>query len=197
MKLWLAGILFCLVISTNIGWANALTDVKSSGNENCQVALKETKSSLSLEFQAFDQTPNQGWRVLSAMECYPEAAELIVSYLNTSIRASVNERKILSFHAGQMFAYDNDYKSAIPYFKNSFYPKTNISPEFKIYTDAWDAYVRATIAFLEQDRSGLENYRAKVAKGPKLDNGKIMNLEVVDRLLENFGKPYLEAYGKD
>ncbi|MBD2102674.1 hypothetical protein [Leptolyngbya sp. FACHB-261] len=157
--------------------------------------MDEEQSSLSLGYDAFDQTPNQGWRRLSKMECYCQAAGLIVSYLNTNTNLRGNEREILAFHAGQMFAYDNNYESAISFFEQSFSSPEGVPPEFKPYSDAWDAYVNATIAFLKQNRAALIAYRAEVAKGPSLDNGQVMNLGVVDRLIENFGRPYRQAYG--
>ncbi len=94
-----------------------------------------------------------------------------------------------------MFAYDNNYDSAIPFFKKSFSKTKELPLKFKPYADAWDAYVNATIAFLEQDKPALTAYRDQVAVGPKLPNGKVMNLDVAERLLKNFGKPYSQAYG--
>ncbi|VEP12519.1 conserved hypothetical protein [Hyella patelloides LEGE 07179] len=193
MKTLFAGSLCCLVATGNLGLANILTEVKSRQVVDCEVALEKQQSSLALEFSDFDQTPNQGWRFLSAMQCYSEAAELIVNYLNTQTTLENQDREILSFHAGQMFAFDNNELSAIAFFKQSFSAIQDLPPEYQIYPDAWNAYINATIAFIEQDRKALEAYRTVVAKGPKLD-GKIMNLDVVNRLLANFGKSYHEAY---
>jgi hypothetical protein len=53
--------------------------------------------------------------------------------------------------------------------------------------------VTATIAFLEGDREGLLAAREQIASGPEWE-GAIPNLNVVDRLIANFGKPYSEAY---
>jgi hypothetical protein len=128
------------------------------------------------------------------MHCYREAAELIVRYLNTKTTGlNPGQIQLLSFHAGQMLAYDNNYKASIPFFKKSYQGK-EVPLEFKAYGDAWNAYVNATIAFLEQDKPALEAYRAQVAAGPKRD-GKPLNLNVVDRLIKNFDRPYRQAYG--
>lgn len=193
MKTLFAGSLCCLVATGNLGLTNILTEVESRQVVNCETALEKQQSSLTLEFNDFDQTPNQGWRLLSAIQCYSEAAELIVSYLETKTTLEDQDREMLSFHAGQMFAFDNNELSAIAFFQQSFSAMKNLPPEYQIYPDSWNAYVNATIAFLEQDRTALEAYRTTVAKGPKLD-GKIMNLDVVNRLLANFGKSYREAY---
>lgn len=57
----------------------------------------------------------------------------------------------------------------------------------------WNAYVRATIAFLERDRKKLAELREEIAKEPKLE-GVVPNLDVVDRLIEYFDEPYSVAY---
>jgi hypothetical protein len=57
----------------------------------------------------------------------------------------------------------------------------------------WNAYVRATIAFLEKDREELMRMRDEIADGPKLQ-GAIPNLDVVNRLIAHFDSPYSVAY---
>lgn len=187
--------IFCYVFVSSIP-LKSVAEV-TSPRTDCKTALEQQQGSLALDYNTFDQTPTQGWRRLAEMECYRQAAELIVSYLNVNPNRNLrsNEREILSFHAGQMFAYDNDYKSAIFFFEQSFSRSEGIPSEFKPYVDAWNDYVNATIAFLKQDRRALLAHRAKVAKGPTLDNGQVMNLNVVDRLIANSGKSYRQAYG--
>lgn len=161
---------------------------------DCKAALKAQQRSLSFSFDAFDQKPHQGWRRLGEdLHCYREAAQLITRYLNTKTKLTTSDIEILSFHAGQMLAFNNDYESAIPFIEKSF--SKSLPPKYKTYADAWDAYVNATIAFLERDKPALEAYRDQVAAGPKLPNGEVMNLAVVDRLIKNFSKPYRKAYG--
>ncbi|WP_347257296.1 hypothetical protein, partial [Methylocaldum sp.] len=58
----------------------------------------------------------------------------------------------------------------------------------------WNAYVRATIAFLERNREKLAELREEIAKGPRLQ-GAVPNLDVVDRLITCFDEPYSVAYG--
>ena len=57
----------------------------------------------------------------------------------------------------------------------------------------WNAYVLATIAFLERDREALVKQRDTIATGPKFQ-GAVPNLEVVDRLIKYFDEPYAVAY---
>jgi tetratricopeptide (TPR) repeat protein len=172
------------------------TETQSADSITCESALKRQQSSLTLNLDEFDQTPNQGWRSIGEeMGCYQEAAELIVSYLNVNAtKLQGNQDTILHFHAGQMYAFAGDYKAAIPWFKRSFDQPDNLPPEAQPYIAAWNAYVNATIAFLNQDRAALERYRAEVAKGPNGPDGKVMNLHVVERLINNVDKSYRDAY---
>ncbi|WP_190481357.1 hypothetical protein [Pseudanabaena sp. FACHB-2040] len=182
----------CLLVSTFP--QKSIAEETPSACSKCEAALEEQQSSLALDYDAFDQTPTQGWRRLADMECYRQAAELIVSYLNTNGNFRGNEHEILSFHAGQMYAYDGDYESAIPFFEQSFSSHEGIPPEFQPYIDAWNIYVNATISFLMQDQAALLACRDELAEGPTLDDGEVMNLNVVDRLIQNFGEPYSQAY---
>ncbi|MBE9159413.1 hypothetical protein IQ265_21650 [Nodosilinea sp. LEGE 06152] len=190
--IWIFGY---LVIGSSLLSQKSLAEESFSTWTACRTVLEEQQHDLSLDYNAFDQSAAQGWRPLAVIECYREAAELIVSYLDSNPGLTGNEREILAFHAGQMLAYDNDYDSAISFFEQSFFPQGELPLDFKPYADAWDAYVNATIAFLRQDQAALMAYRADVAAGPTLNGEQPMNLEVVDRLIENFGKPYRQAYG--
>ncbi|HZW61790.1 MAG TPA: hypothetical protein VFF04_06215 [Candidatus Babeliales bacterium] len=57
----------------------------------------------------------------------------------------------------------------------------------------WNDYVYATMAFLNNDMPKLKLYRDKIANGP-IFNGKKLNLDVVDNLIQHFGQPYSVAY---
>jgi hypothetical protein len=186
----------CLMIGCRSVTQTIATEAQSPNSATCEAALEQQQNSLTLNVEEFDQTPRQGWRLLGEeMECYQEAAELIVSYLNVnSTKFQGNQDTILQFHAGQMYAFADDYEAAMPWFKRSFDQPDNLPPEFQPYITAWNAYVNATIAFLNKDKVALESYRAEVAKGPNGPDGKVMNLDIVDRLIDNFDKPYRNAY---
>ncbi len=68
----------------------------------------------------------------------------------------------MNFHVGQMYVYLGNIKLAKQQFQMSL-AKTepNDSPI------KWNAYVSATLAFLEQDRGKLELCRDKIAAGPR------------------------------
>ena len=57
----------------------------------------------------------------------------------------------------------------------------------------WREYVAATIAFLEDDRKSLLVNRNALASKQDFRPNK-MNLIVLDRLIANIKKPYVEAY---
>ena len=85
-----------------------------------------------------------------------------------------------------MHAFVNEYIIAIERFEASYKPHSLDEP------NPWNAYVDATIAFLEGDLDALLQ-REILGEGDSLAGS---NRTVVDKLVENFGKPYSEAYRK-
>jgi len=57
----------------------------------------------------------------------------------------------------------------------------------------WNAYVNATLAFLNKDKEKLIKYRNQIAQGLEI-KAIIPNLDVVDALIANFDEPYSIAY---
>jgi hypothetical protein len=58
----------------------------------------------------------------------------------------------------------------------------------------WNAYVNATIAFLQADNESLRLHRERLAIASAKFPINRPNLVSADRLLACFGKPYKEAY---
>ena len=141
-----------------------------------------------LDFQSFDQTLDGGWRTLGTAEKYSDAAQAIEWYLVDREGLEAWQRSILHFHAGQMCAFDGRGDAAIAHFEQSF---TADEPDDSPVR--WNAYVRASIAFLKGDREGLVATRDEIAAGPST-NGRIPNLDVVDRFITGFGGSYADAY---
>jgi hypothetical protein len=148
----------------------------------------EKGGSLGLDFYAFDQSPGAGWRQLAENGRFLEAANLIDSYINKHKNLNESQMTILYFHAGQMYAFSDDYQTAIERFVKSAYAQE--PPELPL---RWNAYVQATIAFLSKDLDRLKDCRKEIAEGPALE-GQKANLDVVDRLIEHFEEPYSKAY---
>jgi tRNA A-37 threonylcarbamoyl transferase component Bud32 len=151
-------------------------------------------AALDLSYQQFDQTYHSGWRVLAQDEKgFREAAALIEAYL---LHDNLNnsERVNLHFHAAQCLAFAGDAKSvldALGHLKQAHY--VNEPPDIPL---RWNDYVSANEAFLKGDLDALKAARERIAAGPKL-NGVPANLDVVDRLIARFGKPYRNAYSTE
>lgn len=148
----------------------------------------EKRSPLELEYDAFDQRPGKGWRQLAENGKFLDAARLIDQYIENHKNLDESQRVNLNFHAGQMYAFADDYRTAVDRFNVS-----TCAAEPSALPIRWNAYVRATIAFLNKDMKHLEECRKEILEGPTFDGGKA-NLDVVDRLIKCFDRPYAEAY---
>lgn len=155
---------------------------------------------LGLPFDAFDQSSDTGWRPLARDGCYLAAAQLLDDYVEEGAEAQEN-LQILRFHAGQMFAFAEDYPHAIERIEQCYWPRELIEslaaddPEISRALHGWNVYVDATLSFLRRDKESLQTYRdelaALVSDGiPGTDT----NLRVVDRLLARFEASYADAY---
>lgn len=158
---------------------------------------------LSLGETAFDQGDG-GWRSLAKRECYREAANLIRDYRQAH---SLESQTISWMHEAQMRAYAGDYAGAV-----LLLPKA----KHKMDGHGWNAYLDATIAFLNRDRAALVEARNRLAGTPLPhthqwlfdDKGQAVdvpapdpgdpwppNLNIVDALVRCFDRSYSEAYG--
>jgi hypothetical protein len=155
----------------------------------CLPAGCENKSPLDLNYNAFDQRPGKGWRQLAEQRNFLDAARLIDEYIEKHQGLDESQRVNLNFHAGQMYAFAYDYQKGIDRFTKSTYAEE--PPELPL---RWNAYVNATIAFLDKDMERLKACREEIARGPTFQ-GEKANLDVVDRLINHFDEPYSKAYG--
>jgi CubicO group peptidase (beta-lactamase class C family) len=142
-------------------------------------------SLLELEYQEFDQTMNSGWRKYSDAGRNLDAAKMIDYYLTNKNGLTGYQKVLLNFHSGQHYAFANNYDLAV---------KRLSSAKHERMPETWNSYVDATIAFLRRDRKGLLAIRDKMKIGKKEPDGTIPNLDVVERLVENFDLTYEEAY---
>jgi hypothetical protein len=148
----------------------------------------ESPNELELSYQDFDQRPGSGWRKVAGEGKLLEAAELIERYEKSKAGLNERQRINLQFHAGQLYTFADKYDQALLRLETALAPHE--PPDSPI---RWNAYVRATIAFLKKDRESLRSARDEIAKRPKLQ-GSVPNLDVVDRLIEHFDEPYRVAY---
>lgn len=150
----------------------------------------------------FDQTPS-GWRsVAKTPGCEAQAADLIKAYRRANWAAHKPAEIHTSYwHEGQMRAAAGQDQAAIPLLMAGVNPYPLHGKEI---------YAQGTVAFLNRDRRGLEDARARLAALPVPPDWSEMqaaaaardvtlawppNLDVLDRLLTCFDRPYREAYG--
>ena len=160
----------------------------STAKDKCVISRHRLQSDLMLNFNSFDQTQGQGHREYADRGCYLGAAKIIDIYhiQNQGVLLPWQSR-VLSFHAGQMYAFENLYDIALTRFKRSFKPTEG--PNSKL---SWNAYVSATIAFLKKDMVLLQKNRQVLASNPT--PGNLINLRVIDAFIQCFNKPYAIAY---
>lgn len=146
---------------------------------------------LALSPEAFDQDLDGGWRSIAARpECQSEAADLIARYR----LAAMGWQRLLAWHEGQLRALSGDSSAAIVLMRSARRPEIDEgSPNGQ-----WNAYVDATIAFLEHDRDAIAAARSQLIAAPPQSGwtgAEPMNLTVVDKLIKCFDRSYADAYG--
>ncbi len=157
--------------------------------------LSKQPNYVNLSFEEFDQPGAKNpVRPLFEKKEYVTAANMIQIYINANKhRLKPHERQTLHFHRAQCYAFNKEYSQAIKAFKsaiNSQQPKD--SPV------DMNAYIHATIAFLESDPEQLKYYRDVIAKGKTIKLSEsieiVANLHEVNTFLANIDCHYSEAY---
>lgn len=150
--------------------------------------IEKRRPLLELSLNQFDQDPNGGWRkVAEKEECKADAAELIAQY-----REHLQSRMTsLYWHEGQIRAEIGETNAAVRLMKRAKHPEVSEG----ISQADWNAYVDATIAFLQSDRSALIAARHRlIATASRGNSQPPLNLNVVNALLRCFGQSYRTAY---
>jgi hypothetical protein len=142
---------------------------------------------LTLDYQAFDQTPNSGFRTLAA-DCPAEAATLIEAWIARNGEPSGS----LRWHIAQLRAEAGQTARALVEARASLRDEEPPGVAFR-----WNDYVRSVIAFLENDRAAFDRHRAAVAAGVDAHPGNAINLRFLDRLEAGFGSSYRKALASD
>lgn len=193
-------IAMCAILACLSG---AAASNETTGEKKTEVCLTPGTDYLALDFMAFDQTMDAGWREVANREgCAVAAANLIKEYRTTKSDLSEGMLSTMRWHEGQMRAEAEQSEQAVTLFKTTYKDAENDS-------FGWNYYVAATIAFLEQDREALIEARERLAALPKpsdinmtdADGNPVQidwppNLKVVDNFLRCFGKDYAAAYGE-
>lgn len=142
----------------------------------------------SMPYAWFDHQPDSGWRALAKQGRYREAGEMILRYLRLNLHLLPYEVSNLQFHAGQMFAFNNDNAKAVECFT-----KAVLIPDDHDTIIKWNNYVNGTIAFLKKDKEHLKICIQNIIKG-KYHGPLHNNLCILQNMLNNVGRSYLEVY---
>lgn len=128
---------------------------------------------------------NEQWRVLADSGRYHEAINILMDSIHMSKQKNRN-RKSDYWHAGQLFAFNNEYDSAIVYIKKS-------TGFFDTLLDReWRLYYKGTLAFLKRDKKKLRHEYDKLSK--KHSDYYYFNTCKLKALYDNFDQPYRVAY---
>jgi hypothetical protein len=134
---------------------------------------------MELDPWTFDQDETLGWRSLPA----DKQIKALKSYIEGPAPGMKKKRldgkrvdkNTITWHLGQALAMKGKVEEAISWMNQSL-------------TDAddpqWNRYIKATIAFLEDDRTAFEEHAS----------GDNYNSSTLDRLRAGLGKPYKEVY---
>src|SRR5690606_2004176 len=131
--------------------------------QQCTVSPQALDLFMEQAFWTFDQSPF-GHRSLfrPPTYCKTTSSSLIDFFLLTSLgTVSPSEKRILYFHAGQDHAFSEATQTAVARFREALNPDEPANPDFH-----WNAYVTATIAFLNKDRATLEDARRRFPADP-------------------------------
>ena len=160
----------------------------------------DLETMLELDLSAFDQDLQGGWRPLSTIGCYAEAAELIREWRYEKR----SHNSILYWHEGQMRAFAGQTEEALALFELTYKP-ADLDADF-----GWNHYVDGTIAFLRRDRERLALATERLAEVPAPDNltatmpdGAVVtmswppNMSVLQAFAGCWEESYRAAYGND
>lgn len=154
----------------------------------CELKPEKFNELMHQDFDTFDQKPI-GWRSLDKNDgsCNLTIALIIDSYLlNHQSKLLASQIRLLHWHTGQNFGFLNLYALAIAKFNNSFDPQESQNPEFH-----WNAYARATIAFMKKDKAALQKALDEFTVVSPME---VPNLKIVERFIRCFDAPYFDAY---
>lgn len=132
---------------------------------------------LAMDYPAFDQTMNHGWRALSdGLTCAVEAANLIHEY-----RIAKNPtHPMLFWHEGQLRASAGEVREALSLMEQS----RSLSGSIP----GWNELVDATIAFLRNDRAAFDKAHIAIDAVPQARFA-----QAVGKLSHCFGMSYTQA----
>lgn len=135
---------------------------------------------IAMDYKSFDQSPpDGGWRALQDKNRDEEIAQILDAYVQCREGLTGEQKAVLNFHAGQIYAELGQIPTAMARMKLSL--NDNLDKKYP-----WNAYVEGTMAFLQQKRRKLLAARNK-ALTAKPDHPYV---ETLSNLLRCFEAPY-------
>ena len=148
------------------------------------ISKEERQRLMSLDFEAFDQDMQGGWRTYGNQLKFELAAGLIEEYIGLHPEIEEGQLSVMKWHAGQMYALADKNEKAIPFMEASKKEEDVMS---------WNTYVEATIAFLKKDKELLAQKREELEMNSVMPAASDKNLILIKKLEANLEKSYLEA----
>lgn len=162
----------------------ALVSHTSVSLAQTSISTEERQRLMSLDFEAFDQDMNGGWRTYGNQLEFELAAGLIEEYMTLHPKIEDDQLSVMKWHAGQMYALADKNEKAISFMEASKKEEDVMS---------WNTYVDATIAFLKKDKQLLAEKREELEKNSVMPAASDKNLILIKKLEANIDKSYLEA----
>lgn len=165
------------------------TFVSLAAESNCELSVSQSLELLNMDYHSFDQTlPDGGWRGIANRGCLLTAAQLIDEYqILHSDELIKTQTRMLSWHAGQLYALFGLDEIAMIRFRQSLIPNERPNDDFK-----WNAYVNGSIAFLSRNLNDLIKYRNELQTASNPHSK--FNLAILNNMIACFGKSYQEVY---
>jgi hypothetical protein len=157
----------------------------SAATADCDQLLGDTQAAaLALDYQAFDQTPGQGFRVLAEARCPRQGADLIERY----IEHTGASQHSLRWHIAQLRGEAGQTDAARAAAMASLRVDEGIDAPFR-----WNAHVRAYVGFLDGDRAAFDAALAELDDHAAAHQGNVMNAGFWHRLAPHFELGYSGA----
>ncbi len=152
---------------------------------DCDQLLRDTTAeALSLDYEAFDQTQGQGFRVLAEAGCPRQGADLIEKYIE---HTGATQHSLL-WHVAQLRGESGQIDAARAAALASLRSEETRDAAFR-----WNAHVQAYVAFLDGDRAAFDSALAELDGHAETHQGNAMNAGFWHRLAPHFGRGYAGA----
>jgi len=147
-----------------------------------------------LAMSAIEFNSSKGWKKYIDKKEYSKALTMLGCYaLYEGGKLNYADRTLLLWNIAEVLAVLGENEKAIGVLRDIKIPE-NLNSEVEFMD--FNAFIEATIAFLEKDKSNLQNARKKIASGPKLPTGEVANLDIVENYIKDFDHSYKYFFEK-